>query len=101
MSTFELIHKELQDFGFEVEDKLYTYVKTVQHQMIINGVPHVQEHKQLFRMEYIGDGCELDNEHNELEGTEFCGFDIKDEENYSVTTIFIKCLKDLLFYVAL
>lgn len=100
MSLIETINQELIEAGFTVNDNLYTIEKVYQSgYMIINGVRHVQEQKQIIQLEYIGDGCELDDERNEIEGTEFCGFDIKDNEGGSLTTVYIKSLDELRFYI--
>lgn len=95
----ESINKELQEIGFDIDEKLYTLEKTFYNRMIINGREHVQEQKTIFQMEYVGDGCELDSDGNEIEDTCFCGFDIKDTDGYSLTTVFVTCLEDIRYYV--
>lgn len=101
MSRIESIKQELLDFGFINDGNFFIHEKEINHTIVINGVPHNQTQRQIFKMEYIGDGCELDSESNEIEGTEFSGFDIKDENDDSVTTIYIKNLEELRYYVAL
>ena len=94
MSKIEQINKELENMGFVIKDNLYVLERISHNNIIINGRHMVQEQKHIFQMEYVGDGCELDDDHNEIEGTEFCGFDIKDENNCSLTTIYVSCAKE-------
>lgn len=100
MSRIETINQQLLDAGFVINDHEYIFEKMVQTgYMIINGVKHVQEEKRVLKMEYIGDGCEIDCDGNDIEDADFCGFDIKDENGYSLTTIYITNIDDLIFYV--
>lgn len=99
MSKIETINNELIDMGFTINDSIYTLEQTSAHTIIINGRRMVQEEKHILRMDYIGDGCELDENNNEIEGTEICGFDVKDEDGNSLTTIYISSGKDLLNFI--
>ena len=100
MSLIESINQELIEVGFTIDDNMYTFERTVQTGfMVINGVRHVQEQKQTFLREYIGDGCEVDNEGVDIDGTHFCGFDLKDEGGYSLTTVYVKNLDELRCYI--
>lgn len=101
MSKLDLINQTLTDLGFIIEDVRYTFEKVSYNHMVINGRHHTQEQKQIFTMLYIGDACEVDDDHNDLEGTEMCGFDILDENEYPFTTIFIEDANDLRFYFRL
>lgn len=94
INRIDTINKELEDLGFNIDGNIYTLEKTYTQNIIINGRKMVQEHKQIFTMEYIGDGCELDEDHNEIEDSTFCEFDIKDENNCSVTVICVTCAND-------
>lgn len=100
MSKIESINSELKKLGFKIDGDDYTYTKTSYSTIIYNGRPMQQEHKQVLNMKYIGDGCELDDSDNEIEGSELCGFDILDE-GHSVTTIFVSCVDDFLSFINL
>ena len=99
MSKIEQINKELENMGFVIKDNLYVLERISHNNIIINGRHMVQEQKHIFQMEYVGDGCELDENNNEIEGTEICGFDVKDEDGNSLTTIYISSGKDLLNFI--
>lgn len=92
---FDTIKEGLVNAGFMVDDNnKFTFEKIHQNHIIINGQHGIQEEKHIFQMQYIGDGCELDDDHNDIEGKEFCGFDILDEGGHSVTTIFVSDVDD-------
>lgn len=95
MSKIDLINQGLIEVGFIIDGIEYSYQKEIQHNLIVNGVHQVHYQTQLFLMKYIGDGCEVDENHNDIEGTEFCGFDILDEEKYPVHTIFVDNIEQL------
>lgn len=91
MSLFDTIKQGLVDKGFTVDDEnLFTFERVQQNHIIINGQHAIQEEKHILQMRYIGDGCELDNKGNEIENSEFCGFDILDEQGHSVTTLYVQ-----------
>lgn len=97
MSKIDLINQALLEVGFIIEDVKYKYehVSATQH-IVVNGKHHIQEQRNIFCMLYIGDGCELDEDHNEIEGTEICGFDILDKEDgYPVTTVYVSDVDQL------
>ena len=99
MSKIETINNELINLGFVIEDNRYTLEKITYNTMIFNGQRIAQEQKHVFEMHYIGDSCEIDDSDNIIEDSEMCGFDILDDEGFSITTIFVSCLDDLRLFV--
>lgn len=89
MAKIDSLNEELLEVGFTIDNDEYTFEKVAYRTIIINGVRREQQQTQIFMMRYIGDGCELDDDNNEIEGTEMCGFDILDENKQTVHTIFI------------
>ena len=103
MSKIDLINSALLDVGFIIDDIKYKFehVISVQH-VIVNGKHHQVENKGYLHMLYIGDGCEVDETHNEIEGTEMCGFDILDEEDgFPVHTVFVDGVEQLRSFLRL
>lgn len=99
MSKIETINNELINLGFVIEDNRYTFERVTYNTMFFNGQRIAQEQKHVFVMQYIGDGCELDDSDNMIEDSELCGFDILDDEGFSITTIFVSCLDDLRVFI--
>ena len=101
MCKIEEFNQKFTDLGFVIDGDDYKYVKTSQRYIIINGQQHVQEQQQILHMRYVGDGCELDSESNEIEGTQFCEFEILDEYNHSITTICCSTINEFLGFINL
>lgn len=102
MSKYDTIKQGLIDKGFSVnEEELFTFERVSQNHIVINGQHAIQEQKHIFQMKYIGDGIELDSENNEIEGSEFCGFDVLDEEGHSITTIYVQELEQFRHFLRL
>lgn len=98
MSTFDELNKELKEYGFEIDGDDYVFDKLSYQTTIINGRKFQNPQHSLFKMKYIGDGCELNDSDEPIEDTEMYGFDILDGED-SVATIFIRNLNDLKSFI--
>ena len=101
MRKIDSINKGLEKLGFKIDGERYSFVQVSYHTMVINGQPIKQTQEHVLNMLYIGDGCEVDENHNDIEGTELCGFDIRDEEDHSLTTIFVATLDDFMSFIGL
>lgn len=102
MTKFEIIKDGLLNKGFTVDDEsVFTFEKVSYNHIIINGQHATQEEKHIFQMKYIGDGCEIDPDGNDIKGTEFCGFDVLDEGGHSVTTIYVQELEQFRHFLRL
>lgn len=101
MTKIEEINKDLLNMGFTIDGENYIYEKVIHNQIIVNGQRMVQEQKVQIGMTYIGDGCELDENNNEIEGTTFCGFELKNENGESLMTVYVSDAKDFYYYINL
>ena len=99
MSKLEAINQALIEIGFIIEDVMYTLERKSQKHFVINGQHQVQEFTHIFKMSYIGDAIFLDDENNEIEGSELCGFDVLDEQEHSLTTLYVESVNDLRYYL--
>ena len=91
MGNLNSIYQKLIEVGFVENGDEYKFEHVQQQQIIINGVPHVNETKRVIRVKYIGDGCELDEDNNNIDGTEMFGFNIYagEESTYPETTVYV------------
>lgn len=76
MSKIEEFKSEIEKLGFEIDGDIFTLTQVERQQMYVNGRPMVQEHKHELKLVYIGEGCEVDDAGNKIEGTEMFGIDI-------------------------
>lgn len=97
MTKFETLQKDLKEIGFKIEDNLYILDKVTYQTMIVNGQMYKQPEHHKFVMEYIGEGCQVDDSDCDIECTEFFEFSIGDEENSTV--ICIENLEDLKSFI--
>lgn len=91
MGNLDSIYQRLTEVGFVESNDEYRVERIQQQHFVINGVPKINEIKHVLRLKYIGDGCELDENNKDIEGTEMHGFDIfvGDESTYPETTVFV------------
>lgn len=97
MTKFEQLQKDLKEIGFEIDDNSYILDRVTYQTIQVNGQIYKQpEHHKLI-MNYIGEGCEVDDSDCDIEGTEFYEFEIGDDENSTV--ICIENLEDLKSFI--
>lgn len=90
MEKFDKLNNDLKSAGFKIEDDLYTLDKVTYQTTIINGRQFQQPQHSILKMKYIGDGCEVDDSEECVDGTEFFEFGIMDGDEMAVTI----CIRD-------
>ena len=99
MSKIEEFKFEIEKLGFEIEGDVFTLTQVQRQQMFVNGRPMVQENKHELKLEYIGDGCEVDDEGNDIEGTEMIGLNII-QDDVLRETIYIRDFNEFKEYIS-
>ena len=94
-AKLESLIPDLEEIGFKIDENKFTFDRISYSTMIVNGQPFRQEHHNTLTLLYIGDGCEVDEEGNDIEGTEFCEFDILDEEGHGMMVVGISNIENL------
>lgn len=90
VEKFDKLNGELKSAGFEIEDDLYTLDKVTYQTTIINGRQFQQPQHTILRLKYIGDGCEVDDSDECIEGSDFFEFGVMDGDEVAVTI----CVRD-------
>ena len=104
MNTLDNLNRELEDFGFQINGNEYLYEKVTYQDIFINGQHLKQPQKSVFRMEYLGEGCELvdssdsDCDHDEINN--FFTFNII-EDGEIIGGVCISNIDDLKFFIGL
>lgn len=99
MSKIEEFKFEIEKLGFKIEGDVFTLTQVQRQQMFVNGRPMVQENKHELKLEYIGDGCEVDDEGNDIEGTEMIGLNII-QDDVLRETIYIRDFNEFKEYIS-
>lgn len=93
MSKIEEFKTEIEKLGFKIDGDVFTLTQVQRQQMYVNGRPMVQEHEHELKLEYIGDGGEVDDDENIIEGTEMIGLNII-QDGTPRETIYIKDIEE-------
>ena len=104
MNTLDNLNRELEDFGFQINGDEYLYEKVTYQDIFINGQHLKQPQKSVFRMEYLGEGCELvdssDSDSDYEEINNFFTFNII-EDGEIIGGVCISNIDDLKFFIGL
>lgn len=98
MSKIEEFKNKIEELGFEVDGDIFTLTQVQRQQMFVNGQPMVQEHKRELKLVHIGEGCEVDDEGNKIEGTEMFGLDIV-QDGEMRETIYVRDFDEFRSYI--
>lgn len=93
MSKIEEFKSEIEQLGFKIDGDVFTLTQVERQQMYVNGRPMVHENKHELKLIYIGDGYEVDDDENKIDGTEMFGLDVI-QDDVPRETLYIRNFKE-------
>lgn len=99
MENYNKITEELMQLGFTREDDLFIFDNVTYNTVLINGQQYKQPQHNYIYLQYIGDGCVMNDDYGESDSDEnievFSEFDVLDENKEPAITICAYDINDI------
>lgn len=100
MENYNKISKELEQLGFKKENDMFIFDNVTYNNMIINGRQFQQPQHNYIYLQYIGEGCIMNEDSDINENTTtFSQFDVLDENKEVIVTICAYDINDIKFFL--
>ena len=105
MEHYNKISAELEQFGFKRENDIFIFDIITYNNVVINGQQYQQPQHNYIYLQYIGEGYIIDvdceESDSDIDITELSQFDVLNEKKEIITSICVRDINDIKFFLNL